>query len=129
MHVDTLPQQGGMSTFAFGVFRDKYAMKFEDGSIEEWPDTAHRVAVNVLGALDYAPDSDEVRAIEALIKDRKFLPGGRYLYASGRPLHQVQNCLLMRAEDSREGWAQIAANAMMALMTGAGIGIDWSGLR
>jgi hypothetical protein len=25
---------------------------------------------------------------------RKFLPGGRYLYASGRGLHQTQNCLL-----------------------------------
>jgi ribonucleoside-diphosphate reductase alpha chain len=70
-----------------------------------------------------------VKEIEELIAAKKFMPGGRYLYASGRPFHQVQNCLLMRAEDSREGWADIMFKGTMALMTGAGIGVDYSALR
>ena len=61
--------------------------------------------------------------------ERKFIPGGRYLYSAGRPFHQVNNCFLFRAEDSREGWADIMYKATSALMTGGGIGIDYSALR
>ena len=114
-----------MSDFAESVFRAKYSM---DGT-ETWSGTAYRVASNVLGALGYDADSDEVRIVEQLIHDRKFIPGGRYLYASGRPLHQTQNCLLLRADDSREGWSDLWWKAGMALMTGAGIGVDYSDIR
>lgn len=113
-----------MSPFAYGTYKRKYAM---DG--EEWPDTARRVAINVMAALGYAEDSDVTLKISELITDRKFLPGGRYLYASGRELHQVQNCLLMRAEDSREGWSELMYKSGQALMTGAGIGIVYSDVR
>jgi ribonucleoside-diphosphate reductase alpha chain len=58
-----------------------------------------------------------------------FIPGGRYLYGSGRPFHQVNNCLLLRAEDTREGWADLKYKAMMALMTGAGIGVYYGDIR
>src|SRR4051812_48315494 len=103
------------SPFTETVYKQKYSL---DGK-EEWPDTAKRVAENVLGALEYPAYSDEVREVTRLITERKFLPGGRYLYASGRSLHQVQNCLLLRAEDSREGWADLWQKAGSALMTGA----------
>jgi ribonucleoside-diphosphate reductase alpha chain len=61
--------------------------------------------------------------------DRKFIPGGRYLYSAGRAYHQVNNCFLFRAEDSREGWADAMQKATAALMTGGGIGFDYSLLR
>ncbi|WP_301930910.1 ribonucleotide reductase N-terminal alpha domain-containing protein [Ferruginibacter sp.] len=119
-----------MSPFAQAIYEQKYAFKDENGKvIETWNDTAYRVAKHVLGALDYNEDSEEFQAIHSLIAERKFMPGGRYLYASGRPLHQTQNCLLLRAEDSREGWADLLHRAAMALMTGAGIGIDYSNVR
>lgn len=60
----------------------------------------------------------------------KFIPGGRYLYYAGRPLHYWNNCYLLRAEeDTREEWSNIAWRAMSCLMTGGGIGIDYSRLR
>jgi ribonucleoside-diphosphate reductase alpha chain len=119
-----------MSPWAETIYKQKYAFKDENGKpIEEWEDTAWRVATNVLAALGYSEDSSEVEKIFSLIRDRKFLPGGRYLYASGRGLHQTQNCLLLRAEDSREGWAELTYKATMALMTGDGIGVDYSALR
>ena len=124
------PQTQAMSQFAQAIYEQKYAFKDEDGKvIETWEDTADRVAEHVLGALDYDRDSEEFAQVYELIATRKFLPGGRYLYASGRPLHQTQNCLLLRAEDSREGWANLLHRAAMALMTGAGIGIDYSDVR
>lgn len=113
-----------LGPFAQQIYQQKYAM-----GRESWPDTARRVSVNVLGALGYHPGSDTVREVEQLIADRKFIPGGRYLYAAGRDLHQVNNCLLMNCEDSREGWADLLQKAAMALMTGAGIGVVYSDVR
>lgn len=119
-----------MSAFAKTIYEAKYAWKDEDGNvIETWEDTALRVTTNVMGALDYKAGDKEFDEVLRLITERKFLPGGRYLYASGRGLHQTQNCLLLRAEDSREGWADVMHKAAMALMTGAGIGIDYSDVR
>lgn len=120
----------GMGLFAKAIYEQKYAWKDDQGNvIESWSDTALRVTKNVLGALDYDSSTPEFNAIYKLIRDRKFMPGGRYLYASGRPLHQTQNCLLLKAEDSREGWSDLLHKSAMALMTGAGIGIDYSQVR
>jgi ribonucleoside-diphosphate reductase alpha chain len=118
------------SPFSRTIYEAKYAWKGADGQpVEDWPDTAERAVSNVMGALGYSPGDYEYDATLRLIAQRKFLPGGRYLYASGRDLHQTQNCLLMRADDSREGWASLMHRAGMALMTGAGIGVDYSGVR
>lgn len=107
---------------AYTIHRDKYSMN----GTETWRETAHRVVEAVCSGLI---TSTEMNAIEALIVERKFIPGGRYLYAAGRDFHQYNNCCLYRAEDSREGWADLASRIMMALMTGAGIGVDYSAVR
>jgi len=58
------------------------------------------------------------------------VPGGRYIYYSGRPFHAWNNCYLLRAEeDTREEWSAVTWRAMSCLMTGGGIGIDYSRLR
>lgn len=116
-----------MGPFAVRIMEQKYSQTKIDGSKETWPEIAYRVASTVLGAAN-APQS-QIDITARLIAERKFIPGGRYLYATGRPFHQVQNCLLMRAEDSREGWAEHLHKCAMALMTGAGIGIDYSPVR
>jgi len=115
------------SSFAQNVFRLRYAWTLKSGVQETWGQLAKRVAKHVLGAVDASREL--VDATEKAIAAREFIPGGRYMYAAGRPLHQVQNCMLMRADDSREGWSILAHNSMMALMTGAGIGINYSSIR
>lgn len=116
-----------MSVFAKTIMKQRYAHDLRDGGQEEWKDIASRVARTVFKSVS-APKSLVEQAVE-YIAQRKFMPGGRYLYATGRPFHQVQNCLMLRAEDSREGWADLMHKAAMALMTGAGIGIDYSSIR
>lgn len=115
-----------MAKFAHDIMEQKYAHD-KRGRKETWQEIAERVASNVLGSVD--AKSELVAKVTKAIAERKFMPGGRYLYASGRPFHQVQNCLLLRVEDSREGWADLAQKCMMALQTGAGIGVDYSLLR
>lgn len=109
------------------TINNKYAQFPNVGDRQSWPEIAYRVASNVLASVN-APQA-LVHAVAERIEKRQILPGGRYLYAAGRPYHQVQNCLLMRAEDSREGWADTMQNASMALMSGAGIGIEYSRVR
>lgn len=111
------------NSFAHGIYQQKYAHPGE-----QWADTAGRVASHVMGAIGMTDAAERVE-IEALIDQRKFIPGGRYLYASGRDLHQTQNCLLLKPEDTREGWAKLGDDALMALMTGAGIGVWYGGIR
>ena len=116
-----------MSAFARTIMEQKYSHTNENGTKESWGEIATRVATNVLSAINAS--QEQIDIMTRLIIEKKYIPGGRYLYASGRPFHQVQNCLLMRAEDSREGWADHLHKCAMALMTGAGIGIDYSDIR
>lgn len=116
-----------MSQWAKSIMEQKYSHTLPDGTKESWENIAYRTSKHVMKAVN-APKAI-VEEIRKMIAERKFMPGGRYLYASGRPFHQVQNCLLLRAEDSREGWADLMQKATMALMTGAGIGVDYSDIR
>src|SRR5271166_916695 len=94
-----------MSVFSKTILEQKYSQIKKDGTKETWEDIAQRVTKHVMKSV-YAPKSLSLE-IKKAIETRKCIPGGRYLYASGRPLHQTQNCILLRAEDSREGWADL----------------------
>jgi ribonucleotide reductase alpha subunit len=79
--------------------------------------------------LGYAPGDKEFDQTVSYIAQRKFVPGGRYLAMSGRNYHQVNNCFLFRAEDSREGWADVVHRSILSLSSGGGIGVVWSDIR
>lgn len=116
-----------MSPFATEVMNHKYAHTKKDGTKESWKEITQRVSKHVMRAVE--ADTKLVSALQVRMEHRQFLPGGRYLYAAGRPYHQTQNCLLMRAVDSREGWSTLMHNISMGLMSGAGIGVDYSDIR
>jgi ribonucleoside-diphosphate reductase alpha chain len=116
-----------MSKFAETILKQKYAHMKKDGTLEDWNNVAYRVSKNVLKAV-HAP-AEQVRRTHEIIRDRKFIPGGRYLASTGRLYHQINNCFMFRAEDSREGWADLMQKATLALMTGGGIGVDYSDVR
>jgi len=116
-----------MGAFAFRIMEQKYSKTKTDGTKETWEEIAYRVASNVLKTINAS--QEQIKATAKLIAERKFIPGGRYLYAAGNDYHQVQNCLLMRAEDSREGWGELLNKSMTGLMSGAGIGVNYSRLR
>lgn len=116
-----------MGKFAETIFLQKYAKTKPDGSKETWAEVAYRVASNVLAKINAS--QEQIDATAKLIAERKFIPGGRYLYAAGNDYHQVNNCLLCIAEDSREGWGDLVGKAMTGLMSGAGLGVEYSKLR
>jgi len=118
-------------TKPYGVFsnsmaKDIFDQKYNMDQQETWSVTSRRVVEGVCG--QYL-DNETKERIYNLILERKFIPGGRYLYSTGRAFHQVNNCFLFRAEDSRESWADTMQKITAALMTGGGIGVDYSKLR
>jgi len=118
-----------MSAFSKTILEQKYSHTLKDGTKETWENVAYRVTKHVMKSVGYSMKDQLCKDIFEAIKERKFIPGGRYLYSAGRNYHQTQNCLLLKAEDSREGWADLLHKSTMALMTGAGIGIVYSDIR
>jgi len=118
------------TTFGENVFRFKYAQ----GPDDTWDKLAERLVDDVCGTRGgttsaLMSDGDR-KDLAQIIKEFKFLPGGRYLYYAGRPYKAYNNCYLLRAEeDTREEWSAVTWRAMSCLMTGGGIGIDYSALR
>ena len=112
------------------IFYQKYALSPSDS----WDELAHRVVDDVCGTRGGTErpllGADERKQLEQYIAEMKFIPGGRYLYYAGRKARFYNNCFLLRAEeDTREEWAAVTQRAMSCLMTGGGIGIDYSVLR
>lgn len=115
-----------LSKFAETIMMQKYSHDLEDGK-EEWHNIAYRVPKHVMKSVRAGKTVTE--RLQQLVAERKFIPGGRYLAATGRLFHQVNNCFLFRGEDSREGWADLMQKSTLALMTGGGIGCDYSDIR
>lgn len=115
------------SHFANNIRLKKYAHDLPGGLKESWEQTADRVSHHVFRSV--RPPQGYYEATRQFIADRVFMPGGRYLAATGRDYHQTQNCLLLKAQDSREGWSELSYKCFQALMTGAGIGVVYSWVR
>jgi ribonucleoside-diphosphate reductase alpha chain len=58
------------------------------------------------------------------------MPGGRYIYYAGRQASFYNNCYLLKGEeDTREEWGRLTQRSSDCLMSGGGIGIDYSVFR
>lgn len=118
------------SEFAENIFKFKYAQ----GPSDSWDALADRLVEDVCGTR-WGTDrplmsENDRKQLAEYIKEMKFLPGGRYIYYAGRQAKFYNNCYLLRAEeDTREEWANLMWRSMSCLMTGGGIGIDYSRLR
>jgi len=111
------------SSFSETIFKQKYAHE----NAETWADLCRTLVEDVCG-------NDMTKADKAQLtnymQDMKFIPGGRYIYYAGRTAKFFNNCYLLKAEeDTREDWANLSWKAESCLMTGGGIGVDYSVYR
>lgn len=112
------------SSFSETIFKQKYA---HEGA-ETWDQLASTLVEDVCG--DNMMSKQDRDALKQFIREMKFIPGGRYLYYAGREAKFFNNCYLLRAEeDTREDWANLSWKAESCLMTGGGIGADYSRYR
>jgi ribonucleoside-diphosphate reductase alpha chain len=114
--------------------RDTFYNKYAQGSNDTWAALAYRLVDDVCGTQDGKlhpiMSQDDRDQLTQYITEMKFIPGGRYLYYAGRPFKAFNNCYLLRGEeDTREEWAGLFHRASSCLLTGGGIGIDYSVFR
>ncbi len=101
--------------------------KYSHQGCETWFDLCTTLVNEVVQ--DVLSPGDKATLID-FMADMKFLPGGRYLYYAGRGNKFYNNCYLLRAEeDTREDWADVSWKAESCLLTGGGIGVDYSVYR
>jgi ribonucleoside-diphosphate reductase alpha chain len=111
------------SKFSEDIFNTKYS--------HEGAETFHELACTLVNDVcqDYLLKDDKDELIDH-ISNLRFIPGGRYLYYAGREKKFFNNCYLLKAEsDTREDWAKLSWEAESCLMTGGGIGVDYSVYR
>ena len=111
------------SKFSEDIFYTKYS--------HEGAETFHELACTLVE--DVCQDNlnkDEKESLIDHVSNLRFLPGGRYLYYAGRDKKFFNNCYLLKAEeDTREDWADVSWKSESCLMTGGGIGVDYSVYR
>ena len=111
------------SKFSEDIFYTKYS--------HEGAETFHELACTLVNDVcREIMSKDEKEALIDHISNLRFIPGGRYLYYAGREKKFFNNCYLLKAEeDTREDWANLSWKSESCLMTGGGIGIDYSVYR
>jgi ribonucleoside-diphosphate reductase alpha chain len=114
------------SKFSEDIFNHKY----RHAGAETWQQLAKTLVDDVCSAAGTEMSVEDKTQLTRYIAELKFIPGGRYLYYAGRPNKFFNNCYLLRAEeDTREDWANLSWKAESCLMTGGGIGVDYSVYR
>jgi len=111
------------SKFSEDIFNTKYA--------HEGAETLHELASTLVeDVCQQNLSRDDKEELIDHIANLRFLPGGRYLYYAGRDKKFFNNCYLLKAEeDTREDWANLSWKSESCLMTGGGIGVDYSVYR
>lgn len=111
------------SQFSETIFNQKYRHE----GCETWADLCRVLVEDVCSTLMTATEKSQ---LTNYMQDMKFIPGGRYLYYAGREAKFFNNCYLLKAEeDTREDWANLSWKSESCLMTGGGIGADYSAYR
>ena len=113
---------------AADVLRNKYLAPNEKGPLHLW----HRVAKS-LASVEENKEEWYEKFFE-ILKDFRFIPGGRVMHAAGREDARrrptLSNCYVIPIEeDSLEGIYKCLSNSAMVYRTGGGVGTDLSDLR
>ena len=109
-----------------------FNLKYRHEGAETWEALANTLVDDVCTSPDLFLwfTREEKAQLKEYITDMKFIPAGRYLYYAGRQNKFFNNCYLLKAEeDTRQDWADLSWKAESCLMTGGGIGVDYSVYR
>ena len=112
------------SYFRSKFSEDIFNFKYRHENAEDWGQLSRTLIEDVCSA--YLP-KNEIEELVEMHTNMEFIAGGRYLYYAGRQNKFFNNCYLLKClEDSREDWANLTWKAESCLLTGGGIGGDYS---
>ena len=109
--------------FGATIFKQKYALFPDQTWAEKCDDIVGDVTQNLM-------PPDMMEQLAGYMKAFMFMPGGRYIYYAGRLASFYNNCYLLKGEeDTREEWGNLLKRGSDCLMSGGGIGADYSVFR
>lgn len=115
------------SIFRSSFSENIFSFKYKHEGAETWEELSRTLIEDV--CRDKLSHEEKEELIE-MHSGMEFIAGGRYLYYAGRMNKFFNNCYLLRSEeDSREDWANLAWKSESCLMTGGGIGNDYTVYR
>lgn len=115
--------RGFKNEFARDTFYNKYA----NSPNQTWEEKAQCIVDDVCTNL---MPNDLRQELKEYICQFKFMPGGRYIYYAGKVASFFNNCYLLKGEeDTREEWGRLGRRSSDCLMSGGGIGVDYSVFR
>lgn len=126
----SLGNMPSFTDYADNIMKLRYSHVVQ-GRQETWEEIAHRVVWNVMCNvhMERQLPVDVIEHTWNMIAQRKFIPGGRILSQAGRAYHQTDNCFTLRAQDTREGWANLLHKCTMMFMSGGGVGVSYDDIR
>ena len=108
------------NSFSESIFEYKY----KHTGAETWDELSKTLVEDVCQDMISKEEKEELIEMHT---NMEWIAGGRYLYYAGRDNKFFNNCYLLKSlEDSREDWADLSWKAESCLMTGGGIGNDYS---
>lgn len=119
----------GVSYNELVVIKEKYIQKDDDGEpIESVKGVFERVARFVAGAEKKNKKKWETE-FERVMRERKFIPGGRTLANAGTANNQLANCFVMPMPDDIEGIFESLKESSILKKYGGGVGFNFGHIR
>jgi len=114
-----------LTTHQYNIFKSRYALPYE----ETWEECIERVANHVVKAEEHSKVVEIRTNFYNIMKDMKFIPGGRILHGSGRKSGAMLNCFVLDMEDNRYSIAKAMADMYLISTSGGGVGMNYSKIR
>lgn len=120
----------GLSLNALTVAREKYIRKDESGEVMESVGEMFSRTAKFLASAEKANNRKKWQAeFEAIMRDLRFMPGGRTLANSGTPNNQLANCFVMPMPDDIEGIFESLKESSILKKYGGGVGFTFGHIR
>lgn len=120
----------GLSLNALVVAKEKYLQRDSEGEVVETVGQMFERTANFLASAENA----KVRKVWAdkfanIMKEQRFMPGGRTLANSGTPNNQLANCFVMPMPDNIEGIFESLKESSILKKYGGGVGFTFGHIR
>jgi len=120
----------GLSLNALTVAKEKYIQKDLSGEVMESVGEMFSRTAKFLASAEKPSNRKKWQAeFEAIMRDLRFMPGGRTLANSGTPNNQLANCFVMPMPDDIEGIFESLKESSILKKYGGGVGFTFGHIR
>ncbi len=120
----------GLTLNALTVAKEKYIRKDESGEVAETVGEMFARTAKFLASAERPNSRKKWQAeFESLMRELRFMPGGRTLANSGTPNNQLANCFVMPMPDDIEGIFESLKESSILKKYGGGVGFTFGHIR